>query len=283
MSQFQFQATSIVENVQMAARIYRVRFEAPEIAAKIQPGQFVMVRVANCFDPLLGRAFAMYDVIAGEDGTPKYVDVVYQVHGKLTTRLKQMEPGQQLEVWGPLGNGFTIPETDHLILVAGGIGQTPFLAVAKQVLGKQSYGEGEFTQKPPQKVTLCYGARSAVDLAGLEDFEATGLELKICTDDGSTGHHGLVTDLLDQAIAERIGAPQVLCCGPEKMMEAVSKLTAERDVPCQVSLETPMACGIGICFTCVAPVLQEDGSWDYKRTCVEGPIFDACQIAWEHA
>lgn len=283
MSQFQFQATSIVENVPLSARIYRVRFEAPEIAAKIQPGQFVMVRIADCFDPLLGRAFALYDVIAGEDGQPKYVDVVYQVHGKLTSRLKQLEPGQKLEVWGPLGNGFTIPETEHLILVAGGIGQTPFLAVAKQVLGQQSYGTEPFDISKPKKVTLCYGARSVSDFAGLDDFKATGMDVKICTDDGSAGHHGLVTDLLEQSLAEDVGKAQVLCCGPEKMMEAVSKLTTERDVPCQVSLETPMACGIGICFTCVAPVRQEDGSWDYKRTCVEGPIFDACEIAWEHA
>lgn len=283
MSQFQFQATSIVENVPLAARIYRVRFEAPEIAAKIRPGQFVMVRIADCLDPLLGRAFALYDVIADENGLPKYVDVVYQVHGKLTSRLKQLEPGQNLEVWGPLGNGFTLPETEHLILVAGGIGQTPFLAVAKQVLGQQSYGAGESTTKKPKKVTLCYGARSVSDLAGLEDFKATGMDLKICTDDGSAGHHGLVTSLLDQALAEDVGQAHVLCCGPEKMMEAVSELTTERDIPCQVSLETPMACGIGICFTCVAPVHQEDGSWDYKRTCVEGPIFNACDIAWEHA
>ncbi|MBA2115970.1 dihydroorotate dehydrogenase electron transfer subunit [Bremerella alba] len=283
MSQFQFQATSIVENVALAARVYRVRFEAPEIAAKIRPGQFVMVRIADCFDPLLGRAFALYDVVAGEDGKPKYVDVVYQVHGKLTSRLQKLEPGQKLEVWGPLGNGFTIPETDHLILVAGGIGQTPFLAVAKQVLGQQSYGTETFNVSKPKKVTLCYGARSVSDLAGLDDFKATGMELKICTEDGSAGHHGLVTVLLEQALAEEAGPAHVLCCGPEKMMEAVSALTTGRKIPCQVSLETPMACGIGICFTCVAPVCQEDGSWDYKRTCVEGPIFEASDIAWEHA
>lgn len=283
MSQFQFQATTIVENVPLATRIYRVRFEAPEIAAKIKPGQFVMVRIGDCLDPLLGRAFALYDVIADDNGKPTFVDVVYQVHGKLTSRLKDMVPGQKLEAWGPLGNGFTLPETDHLILVAGGIGQTPFLAVAKQVFGQQQYGAGESDLPKPKKVTLCYGARTATDLAGLDDFRATGLDLKICTDDGTAGYHGLVTALLDQAIDEEVGQCHALCCGPEKMMEAVSELTQARNVPCQVSLETPMACGIGICFTCVAPVRQEDGSWDYKRTCVEGPIFNACEIAWEEA
>lgn len=281
MSCFQFQPTTIVENVPLAARIYRVRFAAPRIAETIRPGQFVMLRVAGCFDPLLGRAFALYDVAPDQEGNPHYVDVVYQVHGKLTTRLQQMEPGQKLEVWGPLGNGFTIPETDHLVLVAGGIGQTPFLAVAKQVLGLQNYGEATTSVKRPKQITLCYGARTVSDLAGLDDFRATGLVLKLCTDDGSAGNQGLVTTLVEEAIAEADGQCHVLCCGPEKMMAAVSQLTASHDVPCQVSLETPMACGIGICFTCVAPVRQADGSWDYKRTCVEGPIFDACEIAWD--
>lgn len=283
MSQFQFQATAIVENVPLAQRIYRVRFAAPEIAAKITPGQFVMVRIGGAFDPLLGRAFALYDVVNDENGKPTWIDIVYQVHGKMTSRLKEMEPGQKLEVWGPLGNGFTLPETDHLVLVAGGIGQTPFLAVAKQLFGLQAYGAGEQQSARPKKVTLCYGARTAADLAGLDDFRATGLDLKVCTEDGSFGYHGLVTALLEQAIAEDIGQCQILCCGPERMMEAVSQVASDRQVPCQVSLETPMACGIGICFTCVAPVRQDDGSWDYKRTCIEGPIFDACDIAWEHA
>lgn len=282
MTQFQFQTTAIVENVPLSQRIYRVRFAAPEIAAKIAPGQFVMVRIGGAFDPLLGRAFALYDVINEEEGNPTYVDVVYQVHGKMTSRLKEMEPGQKLEIWGPLGNGFTLPETDHLVLVAGGIGQTPFLAVAKQVFGLQKYGAGDQRSRP-NKVTLCYGARTASDLAGLDDFRATGLDLKLCTEDGSVGYHGLVTALLEQAIDEEIGPCHILCCGPERMMEAVSQVASDRQVPCQVSLETPMACGIGICFTCVAPVRQEDGTWDYKRTCVEGPIFDACDIAWEHA
>src|SRR5690606_13300726 len=129
-----------------------------------------------------GRAFALYDVAPDEDGNPCYVDIVYQVHGTFTARLQQMEPGQKLDVWGPLGNGFTIPETDHLVLVAGGIGQTPFLAVAKQVLGLQSYGLLPAQGGRLRNVTLCYGARNVSDLAGLDDFRATGMDVKVCTD-----------------------------------------------------------------------------------------------------
>jgi dihydroorotate dehydrogenase electron transfer subunit len=89
-----------------------------------------------------------------------------------------------------------------------------------------------------------------------------------------------VTDLLAQSLADSSGRPRIAACGPEPMLEAVSHIARQAGVPCQVSLETPMACGIGICFTCVARIRQPDGSWDYKRTCVDGPIFDAEQIEW---
>ena len=96
----------IVENVRLAKDTYRVRFRAPEIARRIVPGQFVMLRIAGLNDPLIGRPLALYDTIAGDSGEPEFVDVVYLVKGKLTSRLWQMQPGQQLDVWGPLGNGF---------------------------------------------------------------------------------------------------------------------------------------------------------------------------------
>ena len=127
---------------------------------------------------------------------------------------------------------------------------------------------------------MCYGGRSAELLAGVEDFKQLGVDVRIATDDGSLGHHGLVTDVLSRVLAESEQECQVVCCGPEPMMEAVAKVTANADVPCRVSLETPMACGIGICFTCVAKVRDDSGEWDYKRTCVDGPVFDAELIEW---
>lgn len=127
---------------------------------------------------------------------------------------------------------------------------------------------------------MCYGARTADYLAGVEDFERVGIDMQFATDDGTRGHHGLVTDELEKVLDETKLSPSIVCCGPEPMMKAVSKIAAEREVPCRVSLETPMACGIGICFTCVAKVYDEEGEWDYKRTCVEGPVFDAAKIEW---
>ena len=285
----------IVENVRLAKDTYRVRFYAPEIARRILPGQFLMLRIAGRSDPLIGRPLALYDTLPGDSGQPELVDVVYLVKGKLTSQLWQMQPGQQLDVWGPLGNGFGavgnalhgVPEhrraalpTEHLILVAGGIGFTPFLALAKETLHKKSYGDPPRESPRALHITYCYGARSADYFAGLDDFEGLGVDIRLATDDGSRGHHGLVTDLLKQALAEHHGRPHVVCCGPEPMMAAAAKIAHAARVPCEVSLETPMACGIGVCFTCVAKVRDAEGGWDWKRTCVEGPVFDAERIEW---
>lgn len=270
---------SIVENVRLARDTFRVRFECPELARRIVPGQFVMLKIAGASDPLLGRPLALYDTVLAEDGSPWGIDVVYLVLGKMTGRLARMVPGQELDVWGPLGNGFSPQAAEHLVMVAGGIGQTPFPALAREHLGLRSYGDPPRSVPPVKRVTLCYGARTAAYLAGVEDFRRLGVNVHVSTDDGSAGHHGLVTELLARELADKSGV-RVVCCGPEPMMAAVAKLTAEQGVPCQVSLETPMACGIGICFSCVAKVRDDDGEWDYRRTCVEGPIFDAARIEW---
>ncbi len=272
---------TIVENVQIARDTYRVRFAFPRLARHITPGQFLMLRLAGYGDPLLGRPLALYDTVlqGGAQAQPTGVDIVYLVMGKMTRELAKLAPGQELEVWGPLGNGFPPVTAEHLIMVAGGIGQTPFLALAREATGRRQYGEPPRQVAPVSRVTLCYGARSKDLLAGLDDFAALGVDIQTATDDGTAGHHGLVTDVARDVLASSPDA-QVICCGPEPMMEAMSEIAVALDVACQVSLETPMACGIGICFSCVAKVRDASGSWDYRRTCVEGPVFDARAIEW---
>jgi dihydroorotate dehydrogenase electron transfer subunit len=273
--------TSVVENVQLARDTYRVRVTCPQLARRVVPGQFVMVRLPGTDDPLLGRPLALYDTWLDDGGQPAGIDVVYLVVGRMTRRLARVRPGDPLELWGPLGNGFMPHPAEHLVMVAGGIGQTPFLALGREAAGRRTYGEPPRPTPRVGRVTLCYGVRTADLLAGAEDFRAAGIDLRISSDDGSVGRHGLVTELLAETLDE-YGAERcrIACCGPERMMEAVAELAHGRGVPCQLSLETPMACGIGICFSCVAKVRQPDGSWDYKRTCVEGPIFDAERIVW---
>jgi dihydroorotate dehydrogenase electron transfer subunit len=134
------------------------------------------------------------------------------------------------------------------------------------------------------RATLCYGARSSQYLAGVEDFERLGVEVRVSTDDGSAGHHGVVTELIESALCESARAPSVgwscrmVACGPARMMAAAAKIAKRLGIGCQVSLESPMACGIGACFSCVAKVRDRSGGWDYRRTCVEGPVFDAEDI-----
>lgn len=273
------QLTAPIElNEQIAHDTYRLRFACPELARRILPGQFLMLRLAGYDDPLLGRPLALYDVVRDHDGQPWAIDVVYLVMGKLTWRLALCQPGQPIEVWGPLGNGFTPQPTKHLVMVAGGIGQTPFVALAAEYLGKQVYGDPPRSAPQASRVTLCYGARRAELHAGVEDFRKLGVDVRLSTDDGSAGRHGLVTDDLSEILANQEEGTRIVTCGPEPMLEAVAKLAVQFDTPCEVSLETPMACGMGICFSCVAKIRDEDGQWDYRRTCVEGPVFDARSI-----
>ena len=271
----------IVENVQLARDTYRVRLECPEIARRFLPGQFLMMRLADINDPLLARPLALYDTVLDSSGGPNFIDIVYLTLGKMTQRLSRHRAGDVLDIWGPLGNGFPPVPTEHLIMVAGGIGQTPFLALGKENLGKRQYGDPPRRVPRAKKISLCYGVRSAELLAGLPDFTAAGFDVRLSSDDGSVGHHGFVTHVLADILDETRGEDRlVVCCGPEPMMQAVTELCAQKSARCLVSLETPMACGIGICFSCVAKVRQEDGQWDWKRTCVEGPIFEAEKIVW---
>ncbi len=268
----------VVEQRQMAYNTYCLRLRAPEIAKQILPGQFFMIRLPGETDPLLGRPFALYDVYE-EQGERVGFEFGYVVVGKLTSLLPRLKPGDAVEIWGPLGNGFPTSNCEHLMLVAGGIGQTPFLAVAREALGLRQYGcPPRSVAQRPKRVTLCYGVRSEEYLAGLDDFALPGLDVRIATDDGSKGHHGFVTTLLEDSLRGNDPPGAVYVCGPEPMMHAAAKLCEASNVDCLLSLESPMACGFGACFSCVTRVRLPEGGWDYRRTCVEGPIFRACDL-----
>lgn len=273
-SALQFDAV-VEANEPLARDTWRMRLRCPDIARQIVPGQFFMVRDPRASDPMLGRPFALLDVW-DEDGEPAGVEFGYLVVGKLTGLMTGWNAGDRCEVWGPLGNGFPVPEARRLCMVAGGIGQTPFLAVGREATGARKYGNPErLMPQLPDSVELCYGVRSKEYLAGVELFRDAGIEVRIATDDGSAGHHGFVTGLLAESLSGENPPDAVYCCGPEPMMEAVAGVCEEANVSCWLSLETPMACGFGICFSCVTRVKMPDGTLDYRRTCVEGPVFPA--------
>jgi dihydroorotate dehydrogenase electron transfer subunit len=264
-----------LENVPVAERTYRIRLELPDIAARIRPGQFLMLRLPDKLDPLLGRPFALYDTVLDRSGNPFAVDVVYLVVGKMTGLLTQLAPGDPVETWGPLGNGFLdLGQQRQVTLVAGGIGQTPFLAYMRDLLGTRGYG-GESPRRKAERVSVYYGVRSANLAACVDDFRAAGAEVHLTTDDGSLGFHGYVTQLLEKHWPDG----PLVGCGPEPMLHALANLAAKWGSLCHVSLETPMACGFGACFSCVTKVKLADG-WDYKRVCIDGPVFNAAHVEW---
>jgi dihydroorotate dehydrogenase electron transfer subunit len=197
------------------------------------------------------------------------------VVGKVTRLMASLTRGNMVSVWGPLGNGFPEPQgSQHVGLVAGGIGQTPFLAHIRELLGARGYG-GAPARRRVEQVSLYYGVRSADLAAGVDDFRAAGATVHLASNDGSAGFHGFVTQLLEQHAAP----DHLFGCGPEPMLHALAQQAAQRGIPCHLSLETPMACGVGICFSCVTPV-RTKGGWDYKRVCVDGPVFDARDLQW---
>src|SRR5262249_53405406 len=206
------------------------------MAAAIRPGQFLMIRPVSAgigvqssgTDPLLGRPFALYDVVRDGSGRPTALDVVYLVVGRGTAALAACRPGDSLPVWGPLGNGFGPPPSGPVIFVAGGIGQTPLLALGRDWLGQAPSGEGagrgtgagSTPRRGPfaASATLLYGVRTAGLAAGVEDFRAAGIAVELATDDGSEGHRGFVTDLLARRLEGGERPARVVGCGPPAML-----------------------------------------------------------------
>ena len=277
MPMMQLPAT-ILEQQPLAKQTYRIRLECPPLARAIRPGQFVMLRLRERTDPLLGRPFALYDTVLDSSGSPIGIDIVYLVVGKMTGLLPLEVTGKAIDIWGPLGKPF-LPlnsPVEEVNLVAGGIGQTPFLAYARELLGFRGYG-GDAARPRVKTVRLYYGVRSAELASGVDDFLSLGVDLRLASDDGTIGFHGRITELL----AKETPAGPLIGCGPEPMLKRLAELAQNWNVACQVSLETPMACGIGVCFSCVAKLRTRDGGWDYKRVCVEGPVFDAADLAWD--
>ena len=241
--QIRQEKVAIEEHVLLACDTYRMRLPCPSIAANILPGQFLMLRLPGTTDPLLGRPLALYDTYRGASGRPGGVDIVYQAIGRMTRRLATLKAGDRLEIWGPLGNGFPPAETGHLIMVAGGIGQTPFLALARQYLGQGEYGQPPRAVPKAQRVTLCYGHRSSTFLAGIEDFRRLGVDVLISTDDGSAGHRGTVVELVPPVVKDSRFPCRIVACGPEKMLHATAETAARLGLPCQVCWRAPWLAG----------------------------------------
>lgn len=238
---------------QLTGDVFDFVLEAPALAAAAQPGQFAQIRVP-------GRTLRRPISICGIDKAAGTLRFVFQIRGEGTAELAQFQPGSTIEILAPLGNGFPIDPAKRTLLVGGGIGVPPLLGVAAQ-LGKKA------------AAVLGFRSRDAVILE--EDFQAAGAKTLIATDDGSYGYHGLVTGLCQDQDFDC-----VMACGPAPMLKAVAALAQERDVPCYVSLEERMACGIGACLGCAVALYNEDGAQYFGHVCKDGPVFDFRRVAW---
>lgn len=228
------------------------------------PGQFYMLRTDSRWPRLLPVPFSLYD----RDPSGARGAFLGKRIGPGTRALAECRPGERLHLTGPLGNGFPadLPEA---WCVAGGVGLAPFLLLARL---RAAAGA-----TPP---VVLFGGRDRDALFGLEPLEPIA-RVVTATEDGSHGHHGLVTDLLEEAVARGELRPgqAVLCCGPDPMMHAVAEICAVHDLACWLSLETYMACGYGVCNGCSVRVRPEAfENWPYSRACREGPVYRAADL-----
>lgn len=254
----------VLKNERVAHDIYRMRLEAPHIAKKSVPGQFVHVKCDGPGGPLLRRPLSIHRA------SGRTIELLYEVLGKGTDILSKKRAGDALDMIGPLGTGFSRMDKgcSEVILAAGGIGVAPLLALAEKMAG-----DGK------ARACVIIGAKTKEHILCEKDFRKLGLKVHIATDDGSKGKKGFVTAILKEMLSARIGkgCPGVYACGPMPMLKAVAAITAQSGASCQVSLEERMACGVGVCLGC--PVETKAG---YRMVCKDGPVFGAKDILWDH-
>jgi dihydroorotate dehydrogenase electron transfer subunit len=240
---------------EVTRNVFSLEFTSAPIARAATPGQFINIKIERSPFPLLRRPMSVCDV-EGET-----VKILFNVVGRGTALLARAIPGETINVLGPLGHGFDLARHfDLAVIVAGGLGVAPFPFLTR-LLTKQNLSISSFV-----------GGRSAshLPLDGLKN-------VSVATDDGSRGYPGTVVDLLSSELEKMRGAhPMIFACGPPQMFISLQRLVREVDIPCQASVETAMACGVGLCQGC--PVEMTEGPERYKLSCKDGPVFDLSKI-----
>lgn len=247
--------------------VYRLGVASRKMAGKARPGQFMMIKPQDCVEPLLPRPISIHRVQDSE------INLLVRVVGEGTRRICDLTPGEILEVKGPLGRGFQIDPQKVPLLVAGGMGAAPLLFLAEKLVRSGGWEKGK-------RPVLFIGGRTRRELPALKEFRQTGLKVLAATEDGSFGEKGLVTDRLRDYLETGSGEAIVYACGPGGMLKAVAALTRREGIPCQVSLEERMACGMGACLGC-AVARHHEGGPDYAKVCQDGPVFEAGEIDWD--
>ncbi len=263
------QTCEVLSYKKLSEEYHLISIVSPEIAEAAKPGQFLGLRPPAGRSFILRRPFSIYRVNRRGDWATT-IEVVFDIRGAGTAELASLRPHDTIDVIGPAGKPFAIPKKQHsCLLVGGGVGAVPlfFLGDELRAAGKQ--------------VDVLWGAATASRLVSPIDAKRLGSMTAFATDDGSEGHHGLVTELLPDMI-KRCGTEVIYACGPHAMLAAVTRIGLQHGIPVQVAMEELMGCGVGICMTCVQPIWNKDGtSVTYQRTCVDGPVFNGARVAWD--
>lgn len=250
------QTCKVLEVAHLPSGAVSITFESGGMAAQIaQPGQFVHIRCGQA--NLLRRPISICNWAAERD----LIRIVFEDRGEGTHWLSQCAVGDSLDILGPLGHGFSMEPDGRYLLVGGGIGVPPMLGCALHG-GRDN--------------VAVLGFRSAQNTMLLEEFSKACAGVRLATDDGSLGHHGFVDGVVRQELEQDPGYAGVLVCGPKPMLRSVARVCAQFGVPCQVSMEERMGCGIGACLVCACKT--SDGH--YRHACKDGPVFRAEEVDW---
>jgi dihydroorotate dehydrogenase electron transfer subunit len=263
------QLAQVLSYKKLRDEYYLLTIVAPEIAEASKPGQFVNIRPSPDRSFILRRPFSIYKVNRRGDWAAT-LEVVFDIRGGGTAALAQLRPHDMVDIIGPIGRPFAIPKSrTSCLLVGGGIGAVPLFYLAEELKGAG------------KRVDVLWGAATASKLLNPIDAKRFGAQAVFTTEDGSEGIKGRVTDVLPDVIA-KCGTEVIYACGPNGMLEAVTKIGQRRRIPVQVAMEEYMGCGYGICMTCVQPIWnRQRDSILHVRTCVDGPVFNGARVAWD--
>jgi len=262
----------VVSNTHLSSDYNVLGLDAPEIAERARPGQFVMVKPNAADTPLLRRPFSVFELQRDTRGQLTGFSLLNKQVGVVTHQLYELPVGTRVRCLGPLGHPFSVTTTsERAWMVAGGVGLAPFLTLS-WILHERGI-----------ESSLFYGARSSAELFYLDEFRQLGVSLELATDDGSAGDDGLVTVPLRRALAALAPSTplRLYACGPTPMMRAVTELAAAHGRQTEVSLEQVMGCGLGGCYSCVVSVRQGGTTPRFVRSCLDGPVFEGESIAWD--
>lgn len=263
------QVAQILSYKKLRDDYYLLTIVAPEIAETAKPGQFVNIRPPADRQFILRRPFSIYKV--NRRGVwAATIEVVFDIRGGGTAALASLRAHDMIDIVGPIGRPFAIPKTrKSCLLVGGGIGAVPLFFLAEELKGAG------------KRIDVLWGAQTAHKLLNPIDAKRFGAQAVFTTEDGSEGVQGRVTDVMDELL-EKCGTEVIYACGPNGMLEAVTRVGQKHRIPVQVAMEELMGCGYGICMTCVQPVWNRARDQIvHVRTCVDGPVFNGARVAWD--